>query len=145
MPHPLYFTELHGPLRHLFDYMFKPGEGAIRSTILPLAERSCPQVTKQLLFHSGLPVGNVKNLSHVKRTTALAELRGQQLPLPSQGLRTPAGYFPASTSFSIVGAPQILGSFSAVQHPVPELRNHCIDLFKSLISHNPTFKLRFSE
>ena len=144
MPHLLYIPEFHGLKRLLLDCMFKPGEGAIISTILPLAEGINPRWLSSSCFIR-ISCEKMWRVQGTWSTHSPGRDLGWQLSLPNQGLWIPAGYLPACIFFffSIASAQKILSNFSAVQQYVSELTNHCIILFKSLISYNHASKLWF--
>lgn len=131
--------------RLLLDCMFKPGEGAIISTILPIAEGINPKWLSSSCF-TWITCKKMWRVQGTWCTHSPGRALSWQLLLPNQGLWIPAGYLPARIFFfffSIARAQKILSNFSAVQQYVSGLRNHCIILFKSLISCNHASKLWF--
>ena len=100
-------------------------------------------MTEQLLFRLDHLEENGKSSRHMKHTQpwqslGLAALAAESGSLDTSWISPSLHFF-----FSIASAQKILSNFSAVQQYVSELRNHCIILFKSLISCNHASKLWF--
>lgn len=129
-----YIPESHDPKRLLLDCMFKPEEGVAISTILPTAEGINPTWLSSScsVWITWKKMGRVQGtwstpslLAESRAGSSCCRIRvfGYQLDISQ-----PAFFFNSECPKNT------LSSFSAVQQYVSEPRNHCIILFKSLIS-----------